>query len=51
MPFVLLPALNKYGAGVMFAIVAVAMMIVIVDIGLFAPSTTGKKLEQIAADA
>jgi putative MFS transporter len=49
MPFVLLPVLNRYGAGVMFAVVAAAMAVVIVDIGLFAPRTTGRKLEQIAA--
>jgi MFS transporter, putative metabolite:H+ symporter len=50
MPFVLLPVLNRYGAGMMFAIVAAAMLIVIADIGLFAPHTTGRNLEQIAAD-
>ena len=49
MPFVLLPVLNRHGAGVMFAIIAAAMLIVIVDIGLFAPRTTGRKLEHIAA--
>ena len=47
MPFVLLPVLNNYGSGVMFAIIAGAMTIVIADVGLFAPSTTGRKLEQI----
>lgn len=41
MPFALLPLLNSYGSGVMFAAVAGAMFIVILDIGLFAPSTTG----------
>jgi MFS transporter, putative metabolite:H+ symporter len=50
MPFVLLPVLNEYGAGVMFGVVAAAMLIVIVDIGLFAPPTTGRNLEHIAAD-
>jgi putative MFS transporter len=49
-PFVLLPVLDRYGAGVMFAIGAAAMLIVIADIGLFAPRTTGRKLEQIAAN-
>lgn len=47
MPFVLLPVLSRYGAGAMFAIVAAAMVIVIADIGLFAPRTTGRKLESI----
>jgi putative MFS transporter len=50
MPFVLLPVLNRYGAGVMFAIVAGAMAIVMADIGLFAPRTTGRELEQIAVE-
>jgi putative MFS transporter len=49
MPFVLLPVLNRHGPGAMFAIIAAAMLIVIVDIGLFAPSTTGKPLEDIAS--
>jgi putative MFS transporter len=47
MPFVLLPVLTQYGAGAMFAVVATAMVIVIADIGLFAPRTTGRTLEQI----
>jgi putative MFS transporter len=51
MPFVLLPVLSEHGAAAMFAIVAAAMVIVIADIGLFAPQTTGRKLESIAADA
>lgn len=50
MPFVLLPILHNYGPGVMFAAVAGAMLIVILDIGLFAPRTTGRNLEQIAVE-
>jgi putative MFS transporter len=48
MPFVLLPVLQRYGPGVMFACIAVAMLIVIADIALFAPATTGRALEDIA---
>ena len=48
MPFVLLPVLNTRGAPAMFAAVAIAMLIVIIDIGLFAPPTTGRTLEQVA---
>jgi len=48
MPFVLLPVLQQWGAAWMFAAVATAMSIVMVDIGLFAPSTTGRPLEQVA---
>ena len=47
MPFVLLPVLTRYGAGAMFALIAAAMTVVIVDIGLFAPLTTGRPLEEI----
>jgi putative MFS transporter len=50
MPFVLLPLLNSRGAPTMFAAVAVAMLIVIADIGFFAPSTTGRTLELVAAE-
>jgi putative MFS transporter len=47
MPFVLLPVLQRYGPTVMFGCIAVAMFIVIVDIGFFAPATTGRALEEI----
>jgi MFS transporter, putative metabolite:H+ symporter len=47
MPFVLLPVLDRYGSGAMFAIVAAAMVIAMADVGFFAPATTGRRLEQI----
>ena len=47
MPFVLLPVLRHFGAAIMFATIAGAMIIVIADIGLFAPRTTGRTLEEI----
>jgi MFS transporter, putative metabolite:H+ symporter len=47
MPFVMVPVLARYGPGAMFAIIAAAMTIVVVVIGLFAPSTTGRTLEDI----
>jgi MFS transporter, putative metabolite:H+ symporter len=50
MPFVLLPVLDNYGAAVMFAVVAAGMVVVIADIGFFAPRTTGRRLDHIAAD-
>jgi MFS transporter, putative metabolite:H+ symporter len=49
MPFVLLPVLERSGATAMFAVVATAMAIVVIDIGVFAPSTTGQSLEHVAA--
>jgi putative MFS transporter len=47
MPFVLLPVLERWGASAMFGIVAIAMLIVVADIALFAPSTTGVALERV----
>lgn len=49
MPFVLLPLLNRFGSVAVFAAVGAAMLIVMIDIGLFAPSTTGRSLEEVAA--
>jgi putative MFS transporter len=49
MPFVLLPLLEHSGAPAMFTAVAIAMVVVIVDIGVFAPSTTGHSLERLTA--
>jgi putative MFS transporter len=49
MPFVLVPVLDRWGAGAMFAVIAAALWIAIVDIALFAPSTTGRSLEQVNA--
>jgi putative MFS transporter len=47
MPFVLVPVLDRWGAGTMFACVALALWIVIADVVLFAPRTTGRALERI----
>jgi putative MFS transporter len=49
MPFVLLPVLNRWGAGAMFVVVAAALWIVILDVALFAPRTTGRSLEEVNA--
>jgi len=48
MPFVLLPVLERWGAGPMFVVVAGALWIVILDVALFAPSTTGRSLEEVS---
>jgi len=48
MPFVLVPVLDRWGPGAMFAAIAAALWIVIVDITLFAPKTTGRSLEAIS---
>jgi putative MFS transporter len=47
MPFVLVPVLDRWGPGAMFAVIAAALWICIVDIALFAPKTTGRSLEMI----
>jgi putative MFS transporter len=47
MPFVLLPVLRWWGAGPMFLVIAAALWIVMIDIALFAPSTTGRSLEEV----
>jgi putative MFS transporter len=47
MPFVLLPVLRHSGPHAMFGVIALAMLIVVVTIVLFGPSTTGRALEEI----
>ena len=47
MPFLLVPVLDRWGAGPMFACIALALWIVIADVVLFAPATTGRSLERI----
>lgn len=49
MPFVLLPLLSQSGPPAAFSAVGAAMLIVMLDIALFAPSTTGRALEDVAA--
>ena len=47
MPFVLLPVLRQWGAGPMFAVIGAAMWIVMADVALFGPRTTGRALEEV----
>ena len=47
MPFVLLPVLGRWGAVPMFAVISLALWIVIIDIVVFAPRTTGRSLEEV----
>jgi len=47
MPFILLPLLHHAGAGALFAVVAAALVIVALDIGLLGPRTTGRALEAV----
>ena len=48
MPFVLLPVLENQGATGVFVIVAIAMAILIVDIAVLGPRTTGRTVEEIS---
>jgi putative MFS transporter len=48
MPFLLVPVLDRWGPVAMFAVIAAALWIVMADIALFAPRTTGRALEQVA---
>ncbi|MCI0184245.1 hypothetical protein MM817_02540 [Acidibacillus sp. S0AB] len=47
MPFVLLPILHADGVVAMFSAVAAAMVLIMIDIGVFAPRTTGIALETV----
>jgi putative MFS transporter len=47
MPFILLPVLQQSGATMMFTVVAAAMLIVILDVALLAPRTTGMPLDML----
>jgi putative MFS transporter len=49
MPFVLVPVLASAGAGVMFIVVATAMVLVSVTVGVLGPRTTGRPLEAVNA--
>ncbi|WP_158882876.1 MFS transporter [Amycolatopsis anabasis] len=51
MPFVLIPVLEDSGPGALFTVVAVAMAVLIADIALLGPRTTGESLETIAGSA
>jgi MFS transporter, putative metabolite:H+ symporter len=51
MPFVLLPLLDDHGSGPVFVLIGIAMALVIADIGLLGPRTTGRPLEQVTGPA
>lgn len=47
MPFLLVPLLHDAGAGALFAVIVAAMVVVIVDVSVLGPRTTGLELESI----
>jgi MFS transporter, putative metabolite:H+ symporter len=51
MPFILLPLLHAHGAPALFCVVAAALTVVVVDVALLGPRTTGRTLEAINAGA
>ena len=48
MPYLLLPVLSAHGAGGMFGVVAAALGLLVLDVALLGPRTTGRALEDIA---
>ncbi|MGH7881885.1 MAG: MFS transporter [Candidatus Dormibacteraceae bacterium] len=48
LPFVLLPVLSHQGAVVMFAVIAGCLLVVMLDIAILAPRTTGRSLEVVS---
>ncbi|WP_344414205.1 MFS transporter [Amycolatopsis minnesotensis] len=51
MPYLLIPVLDHAGAGTMFAVVAGAMVLLVANVAAFGPRTTGRSVEDIAAEA
>jgi putative MFS transporter len=49
MPFILLPVLQGAGPTTMYAVVAGAMVLLMIDVAVLGPRTTGESLETIAA--
>ncbi|SFV02497.1 MFS transporter [Alicyclobacillus macrosporangiidus] len=47
MPFLLLPVLKAHGATAMFAVVACAMVLIMIDVGALGPRTSGRALEEM----
>jgi MFS transporter, putative metabolite:H+ symporter len=47
MPFVLIPVLHNAGVGPLFGIISAALVIVVLDIALLGPRTTGRTLESV----
>ena len=45
MPFILLPILHSAGPGTVFTVVAIAMVIMMIDIGVFGVRTTGRNAD------
>ena len=48
MPYLLLTALTAWGAGGMFAVVAAAMVLLVIDVAVLGPNTTRRALEEIS---
>ncbi|MCU1683712.1 MAG: transporter [Amycolatopsis sp.] len=48
MPYILIPILDSSGATWMFATVAVAMVILVINVSLLGPRTTGRSVDSIA---
>jgi MFS transporter, putative metabolite:H+ symporter len=47
LPYILIPVLDTHGSGAVFAVVAAALVLLALDVGLFGPRTTGRSLEEV----
>ncbi len=50
MPFILVPVLDAAGVNAMFGVVAAAMVVLCVNVGVFGPRTTGLSVDRAALD-
>ena len=50
MPFILVPVLDAAGVNAMFGVVAAAMVVLCVNVGVFGPRTTGLSVDLVALD-
>ncbi|MGH3316911.1 MAG: MFS transporter [Nocardioidaceae bacterium] len=50
MPFILVPVLDAAGANAMFGVVAAAMVMLCINVGLLGPRTTGLSVDRAALD-
>jgi MFS transporter, putative metabolite:H+ symporter len=49
LPFVMIPVLNTDGVDALFAVMCAAMVVVVLDVSVFGPRTTGRRLESLSA--
>lgn len=50
MPFYLIPLLNGYGAGAVFALIGTALLLGVTALAVLGPRTTGLTVEAVSLD-